>query len=86
MRYFPLLLLCFALSAPTLAAKTIPVRGQGFSITIPDDWTVVKRPNVVLVAAAPGQTTALGILCLHQRRPTPGRHAPTTFAGWPRAC
>ena len=60
MSLFPALFL--ALAPLGAAANTVPVPSQGASIAIPDDWTVLKRPNVVLVAAAPGETAALGIL------------------------
>jgi hypothetical protein len=62
MRHLPIFLLLFAATAWSVGAKTIPVPGQGASLTIPDDWTVTKRPNVVLFATAPGETAALGIL------------------------
>jgi hypothetical protein len=61
MRKFPALLLIFVLSALGAGAKTVPLPGAGASITLPDDWKVLDRPNVVFVAAAPGETTALGV-------------------------
>ena len=57
---FPTVLLVFASLGAT--ARTVPVPAQGATIVIPDDWTLLKRPGVVLVASAPGETAALGIL------------------------
>jgi hypothetical protein len=62
MRILTAVLFVLALAAPGAFANTVPIPGQGASITIPDDWTLMKRPNTVLVAAAPGEVTALGIL------------------------
>jgi hypothetical protein len=62
MRHLPIFLLLLAVTIWSAGAKTVPLPGQGASLTIPDDWTVVKRPNVVLFATAPGETAALGVL------------------------
>jgi hypothetical protein len=62
MRIFPVLLSILALSAIGVLAKTVPVPGEGASITIPDDWSVLDRPHLAFVAAAPGETTALAIV------------------------
>lgn len=53
--------MALALTSIGVAANTVPVSGEGVSITIPDDWVLLNRPDLALVAAAPGETTALGI-------------------------
>lgn len=53
--------MALALTSIEAAANTVPVPGEGVSITIPDDWVLLNRPDLALVAAAPGETTALGI-------------------------
>lgn len=62
MRPLSIFLLLLAVTAWSADAKTIPLPGQGANLTIPDDWVVTKRPNVVLFATAPGETAALGLL------------------------
>jgi hypothetical protein len=62
MRILTAVLFVLALAAPGAFANTVPIPGQGATITIPDDWTLMKRPDTVLVAAAPGEVTALGVV------------------------
>jgi hypothetical protein len=62
MRILPVVLFALALTSSGAFANTVPIPGQGASITIPDDWTLTKHPDTVLVATSPGQVTALGIV------------------------
>jgi hypothetical protein len=48
-----ILVLLFALAATVLAARTVPIPGENFTIDLPDDWTTDSRTGMALFAHGP---------------------------------